>query len=260
LFFYFSLSAIILPKQKGNQAMKKITCLLSLVSCLAGCGGGTQTTPTEQSLSEIYSAAYAEFNDENYEQAAAEFINAESSFPASPWASDALIMAAYSQYMDGDFAGALLTTDRFMRFHPGHKDVAYVLYLRGMCYYRQVSDVRREPGMSVYALNTFQQLVDRFPSSEYAQNAKNKIMILKNYIAGKVMYSARRDMARENWTSAITRLQSVVSGAQDTEMTAEAMFRLTEAYTAIGLPEQATGYAVMLRKNFPDNEWTGKLH
>ena len=84
-------------------------------------------------------------------------------------------------------------------------------------------------------------------------------MILKNYIAGKVMYAARTDMQNENWTAAITRLQSVVSTAQETVMTPEAMFRLTECYTAIGLPEQATSYAEMLRKNFPDNEWTKKL-
>ena len=159
--------------------------------------------------------------DKNYETAATQFLQAESQFPSSPWAADALIMAAYSQYMDKDFAGAIMTTDRFMRFHPGHKDVAYVLYLRGMCYYRQVSDVRREPGMSAYAMQQFQQLVDRFPKSPYAENAKNKINILKNYIAGKVMYSARADMAKENWPSAISRLQSVVTGAQETVMTQE---------------------------------------
>ena len=146
-----------------------------------------------------------------------------------------------------------------MRFHPGHRDVPYMLYLRGMCYYRQVSDVRREPGMSAYALQQFQQLVDRFPKSEYAKNAENKILILKNYIAGKVMYSARADMARENWPSAISRLQSVLTDAQDTVMTPEALYRLTECYTAIGLPEQAYGYAEMLRLNFPDNEWSKKL-
>jgi outer membrane protein assembly factor BamD len=167
-------------------------------------------------------------------------------------------MAAYSQYSDNDFAGALLTTDRFMRFHPGHKDAAYVLYLRGMCYYRQVSDVRREQGMSSYALNTFTQLADRFPNSPYAENARNKILILKNYIAGKVMHLARSDMAKENWTSAINRLQSVITGAQDTVMTPEALFRLTEAYTAVGLPEQAAGYAEMLRLNFPKSEFNNQ--
>jgi outer membrane protein assembly factor BamD len=146
-----------------------------------------------------------------------------------------------------------------MRFHPGHKDVPYVMYLRGMTYYRQVSDVRREPGMSSYALNQFQQLVDRFPNSKYTENAKNKIIILKNYIAGKAMYSARSDIQKENWASAINRLQFIVKSAQETAMTPEAMFRLTEAYTAIGLPEQANGYAKMLRLNFPDSEWTKKL-
>ncbi|MCL2748484.1 MAG: outer membrane protein assembly factor BamD [Alphaproteobacteria bacterium] len=236
--------------------MRKLLAL-GLVIALCACGGSS--VEDERTLPEIYEAAYTQFNKGNYENASAEFIKAESNFPASPWASDALIMAAYSQYLKGDFPGALLTTDRFMRFHPGHKDVPYVLYLRGMSYYRQVSDVRREPGMSAFALQVFMQLVDRFPNSEYAENARNKILILKNYIAGKVMYSARRDMQKENWTSAISRLQSIVSGAQETVMTPEALFRLTEVYTAIGMPEQAEGYTKMLRLNFPENEWTKKL-
>lgn len=236
--------------------MKKLPLLLSLL--LAACAG-TAEVPAERPLRDIYENAYAEFNDENYDAAAAEFLAAETQYPSSPWAADALVMAAYSQYLDEDFAGAILAADRFMRFHPGHKDVPYVLYLRGMCYYRQVSDVRREPGMSAYALQQFQQLVERFPKSEYAQNAENKINILKNYIAGKVMYAARNDMQKQNWPSAITRLQSVVSGAQETVMTPEALYRLTECYTAIGLPEQAAGYSEMLRLNFPENDWTKKL-
>ncbi len=237
--------------------MKKKYLLFAACIALSACGG--TTPPPEPTISDIYNGAYNELNDENYTKASEEFIKAESDFPASEWAADALIMAAYSQYMDGDFAGTLLTTDRFMRFHPGHKDVAYVMYLRGMTYYRQVSDVRREPGMSAYALNQFQQLVERFPNSKYAENAKNKIIILKNYIAGKAMYSARSDMQKENWASAINRLQYIIKSTQETAMTPEAMFRLTEAYTAIGLPEQANGYAKMLRANFPDNEWTKKL-
>lgn len=239
--------------------MKKILVLFCVAVMMSACGGAKNEIVAEMPLAEIYAQAYDEFNDENYEEAAAEFLKAENQYPSSPWAADALVMAAYSQYLDNDFAGAILAADRFMRFHPGHKDVPYILYLRGMCYYRQVSDVRREPGMSAYALQQFQQLVERFPNSEYAKNAENKIIILKNYIAGKVMYSARADMAKKNWPSAISRLQSVVSGAQETVMTPEALFRLTECYTAIGLPQQAYGYAQMLRKNFPDNEWTKKL-
>ena len=238
--------------------MKKIVLLLCVCGVLTACGGGEEIV-SERPLEDIYQEAYKEFNKKNYEEAAELFQTAESQYPASPWAADALVMMAYSRYMDNDFAGSILAIDRYMRFHPGHKDVPYMMYLRGMDYYRQVSDVRRDPGMSAYALQQFQQLVERFPNSEYAKNAENKILILKNYIAGKVMYAAREDMQKQNWASAITRFQSVVETAQETVMTPEAMFRLTECYTAIGLPEQADGYAKMLKTNFPDNDWTKKL-
>lgn len=238
---------------------KKIFTLLCLTTILTACAGTNEDILEDKPLSEIYDTAYIEFNKEHYETAAEEFLKAETQYPSSPWAADALVMAAYSYYMDKDFAGSILVIDRFMRFHPGNKNVPYMLYLRGMCYYRQVSDVRREPGMSAYALQQFQQLVDRFPNSEYAENAKNKINILKNYVAGKVMYSARADMKKENWPSAISRLQSIVQTAQETAMTPEALYRLTECYAAIGLPEQVYGYAEMLKLNFPDNKWTKKL-
>ena len=238
--------------------MKKIFSIGMIFLFLAGCGGGDKIVQTEP-LADLYDAAYAEFEDRDYGDAAEKFLGIETQYPASEWAADALVMAAYSHYLDDDFPNAILTVDRFMRFHPGHADVPYMLYLRGMCYYRQVSDVRREPGMSVYALNQFQQIVDRFPRSPYAENAKNKINILKNYIAGKVMYSARDDMRKENWGAAITKLQSILTDAPETVMPAEAMYRLTQAYTAIGVPSQADGYAEMLKLNFPDSKWAKKL-
>ncbi len=244
-------------KAQGNSSMKKIIILTALAVILNGCGG-TELEP-EKSMAELYAEAYQEFNDGDYDRAGELFMRAEGEHSTDAFAPDALVMAAYSKYLDNDFPGAIIAADRFMRFHPGHADAPYVLYLRGMCYYRQVSDVRREPGMSVYALQQFEQLKQRFPSSEYAKNAENKINILKNYIAAKVMYSARTDMKRENWPSAITKLQSVITTATETVMVPEALYRLTQCYTAIGLPDQATGYADTLRKNFPDNQWTHKL-
>lgn len=240
--------------------MKKLLTFICCAIALCSCAGTSDNEiVVQQPLAKIYETAYNELNDENYEMAAQEFQKAETQYPSHEFAPDALVMSAYSYYLDNDFASAILAIDRYMRFHPGHQDAAYMMYLRGMCYYRQVSDVRREPGMSAYALAEFQNLIKRFPRSPYAKNAENKIIILKNYIAGKVMYSARNDMARENWPSAISRLQSIVSGAQETVMTPEALFRLTECYTAIGLPDQAQGYTDMLKLNFPDNEWTKKL-
>ena len=112
--------------------MKKLVIIFGLAAMLAACAGTDNEIEVMQPLNEIYENAYAEFNDENYEAAAQEFTKAENQYPSSPWAADALVMAAYSYYMDGDFAGAILSADRFMRFHPGHPDVPYVLYLRGM--------------------------------------------------------------------------------------------------------------------------------
>lgn len=230
---------------------------------IAGCwllsGCGKTPEPVQQTLPEMYASAYEKIGDDNYVEAAAIFLDIESSHPTSAWAADALIMAAYSQYQAENFADAVSTIDRFMRFHPGHANVDYVLYLRGMCFYRQVSDVRREPGMSSYALAAFNQLTQRFPKSEYAKNAENKIIILKNYIAGKIMYSARRDLVKQNYPVAITNLQTIIKTMPETQMTAEALFRLAEAYLAIGLPDQAAGYAEMLRQNFPNDDWTKKL-
>lgn len=239
--------------------IKKIFFVGIICAILGGCTSDKDKIVETLPINELFDEAYNEFERKDYDDAAEKFLSVETQYPANPWAANALVMAAYSQYLDDDFPGAILTADRFMRFHPGHKDVPYILYLRGMCYYRQVSDVRREPGMSVYALQQFQQLVDRFPRSPYAENAKNKINILKNYIAGKVMYSARTDMRQENWAMAITKLQSILTDAQETVMTAEAMYRLITAYTAIGLPEQADGYAKMLKLNFPDSKWAKKL-
>jgi outer membrane protein assembly factor BamD len=237
--------------------MKNFTlCSLLLTLLLGAC---SSAVPLEPGLPESYAAAYRELEDGNYTQSASDFSDIETRFPVSEWAADALIMSAYSYYMEQDFAGAILALDRFMRFHPGHPSVDYVMYLRGMCLYRQVSDVRREPGMSVQALQTFAGLVQRFPSSEYAQNAMNKIVILKNYIAGKQLYSARRDMKKQNWIAAIGKLQSIVADASETQMTPEALYRLYECYTAISLPEQAAGYAQMLKTNFPDSDWTKKV-
>jgi len=237
--------------------MKKIITVCSICGILAGCAG-SKIEP-EKPLSDIYSEAYEHFEDENYEIAANDFLQAESAFPNSEWAADALIMAAYSQYVDDDFAGSLITINRFMRFHPGHENVPYIMYLKGMCYYRQVSDVRREPGMSRFALSQFQQLTQRFPDSQYAENAKNKINILKNYIAGKLMYSGRNDIKKQNWPSAINNFQMVITNAGDTVMAPEALYRLTECYSALGITNQTDVYAKTLRTNFPESDWTEKL-
>jgi len=243
------------------QPMKfaKFCLLMATAAVLLASCGGTNEVIVVRPMDDLFDEAYDKIERERYSDAATLFLEIENSYPATAAAPEALIMAAYSQYMAHDFAGTIMSVDKFMRFHPGHPDVPYVLYLRGMSFYRQVSDVRRDPGMSGLALQAFEQLRDRLPNSEYAKNAKNKVVILKNYIAGKMMFSARRELKRHNFPTAITNLQNLITAFPETQMVPEAMFRLTEAYAAIGMRDQADGYAEMLSTNFPDNEWTGKL-
>ena len=154
--------------------MKKLLTFICCAIVLCSCTGTSDNEiVAQQPLAKIYETAYTELSDENYEMAAQEFQKAETQYPSHKFAPDALVMSAYSYYLDNDFASAILAIDRYMRFHPGHQDAAYMMYLRGMCYYRQVSDVRREPGMSAYALQQFQALTKRFPRSPYAKNAEN---------------------------------------------------------------------------------------
>ena len=235
---------------------KFITILLIpflLVSC-----SSKNKVEEDLSIEEMYTKAYSSFDKKNFETASKEFIDIENRYPSNKFATNALIMSAYSKYLDNDFAGTILLCDKFIRFHPGNENMPYILYLKGMSFYKQVSDVRRESGMSFKALETFQNLSEQFPKTEYAKNVKNKMVILKNYIAGKEMYLIRMDMKNKNWTSAINRLQNLIQNSQESVMIPEALFRLTECWTALGLPNQAEVYKKILDLNYPENTWTKK--
>lgn len=210
------------------------------------------------SIEEMFEQAYKSFDKKNFETASKEFSDIENRYPSNKFSINALIMSAYSKYLDNDFAGTILLCDKFIRFHPGNENMPYILYLKGMSFYKQVSDVRRESGMSLKALETFQNLSEQFPNTEYAKNVKNKILILKNYIAGKEMYLVRMDMKNKNWTSAINRLQNLVQNSQESVMIPEALFRLTECWTALGLKSQAEVYKKILDLNYPNDDWTKK--
>jgi outer membrane protein assembly factor BamD len=145
--------------------MKKLKLYLLAFLFLAACGGKSDIIEVRP-MDELFQVAYENVDKKNWEEASGLFLEIEAAYGATKWAPEALTMAAYTQYMNKDFAATLSTIDRFMRFHPGHENAAYMLYLRGMTFYRQVSDVRREIGMSQHALVTFMQLTQRFPNSE----------------------------------------------------------------------------------------------
>ncbi len=240
--------------------MKRILLVLMAVVMVYGCSSSSKDVIDDsRPLEEMYADAQKSLKKRSYREAIVKFEEVEQHYPASPWAANALINASYAAYMERDYVGTLTITDRFLRFHPGHEDVPYVLYLRGMSYMDQMSDVHREQGMAAYALATFTDLTKRFPNTDYAKNSKNKILILKNNLAGKALYTARREIAVQNYTAAIMELQRILRDGQETQMVPEALYRMTECYGALGVSDQVQVYSEILRKNYPDNDWTKKL-
>ncbi|MDR2685746.1 MAG: outer membrane protein assembly factor BamD [Rickettsiales bacterium] len=232
--------------------IKKQIIIVMALFALTACSG---TDAPELSDTEIYTEAHEKLANKDFSTAAARFEDVDKLHPASPWIADSLVLAAYSYYMDGDFASAILSADRFLRFHPGNPNAAYMMYLRGMAFMEQASDVQRDASMTQDAIAAFGALIERFPKSEYAENAKNKVSILRNYLAGKLMFLARQEMRRQNWTAAITRLNGLILSLQDTKMVPEALYRLAVCYAALGMGDQVRAQQEVLRTNFPDSEW-----
>lgn len=242
-------------KQEESKEMKKIFCLISALPIIYGCSS-TETNPT---LEDRYSEAQTALTKGHWGEAYYKFESFEKDFPTSDWSANALMNGAYSAYKDKDYLNAMMMSERFLRFHPGNPNADYVLYLKGMIAFDQLSDMHREQSMAEQALSTFNELVEKYPNSRYTKNVKNKIGILKNQIAGKELNLARRQMKIENYTASITILQGLITNYSETIITPEALFRLYESYTALNLPDKATEAKILLKNNYPENDWTKKL-
>ena len=139
--------------------------------------------------------------------------------------------------------------------HPGNRDVAYANYLKALCYYEQISDVARDQQMTQRALDALEDVVRKYPDSQYARDARLKIDLTRDHLAGKEMAVGRYYLTRGNYLAAINRFRRVVDDFQTTSHTPEALHRLVEAYTAIGLPDEARKAASVLGHNYPGSDW-----
>lgn len=247
-YLYFVSISLILDPEMRKIKFYLIATAVFLTACAS-------TPAPELTDNQVYANAHTQLTKRNYAEAAIGFEQVDKLHPASPLVADALVLAAYSYYMDSDYAGAIANADRFLRFHPGHKLAAYVIYLKGMSYMQQASDVQRDASMTQSALAAFGLLIERFPNSEYAGNAKNKVAILRNYLAGKMMFLARQDQLQQNWPSAITRLNGLIVSLPDSVMIPEALYRLAASYAALGMKEQVNVQIKLLQHNYPDSEW-----
>lgn len=203
----------------------------------------------------LYSRGVDALNSQKYNLAAAQFDLVEQAYPYSSWAVNAQLMQGYSEYLQNKYTQAIATLDRFIQLHPAHRDISYAYYLRALSYYEQISDVQRDQRATQEAIGALQEVVNRFPDTAYGRDAKLKIDLGRDHLAGKEMEVGRYYMQQKLYTAAIGRFQRVVDEYQTTNHTAEALHRLTEVYLLLGLPDEARRTASVLGYNYPGSEW-----
>ena len=224
---------------------------------MSGCSS-TKEIVENPTAEQVYNQAYELLERTSYKKAAETFEKVEMEHPYSKWATQAKIMSAYAYYKDKDYDSAIINIDRFIKFHPGNKDIAYAYYLKALCYYDQIAPVEKDQSNSERALEAFRQVVIRFPNTEYAKDAEFKMALASDHLAGHEMEIGRYYLSQENYLSALNRFSGVVNNYQTTTHIEEALYRQTEIYTIIGLPDEAQLSAKVLQHNYPKSKWSAR--
>jgi outer membrane protein assembly factor BamD len=222
---------------------------------LAACANKDKDAYVERPVEALYNTAMDDLAAEDYSKAAKAFDETERQHPYSIWATKAQLMAAYALYQAGNYDESILALDRFIQLHPGHTDIAYAYYMKALDYYVQITDVGRDQRITEDALKTMQEVVRRFPESRYARDARLKIDLTRDHLAGKEMEIGRYYENVGEYLAAINRFRVVVDKFQTTTHVPEALHRLIECYMALGLNDEAQRTASVLGYNYPGSEW-----
>ncbi len=203
----------------------------------------------------LYTLARTTLDQRNYKTAASLFDEVERQHPYSIWARRAQLMSAFSHYAAQDYSAAILSAQRFLSLHPGNRDAPYAHYIIAMSYYEQIADVQRDQRITQQAKDAMNELVRRYPASPYAADARLKLDLIDDHLAGKEMEIGRFYAKNRQWIAASIRYRRVVDDYQTTTHVPEALYRLVESYLALGIPEEAQRAAAVLGANFPGSKW-----
>ncbi|MBR0552257.1 outer membrane protein assembly factor BamD [Stakelama marina] len=225
------------------------------VSGCAKSGGPTDLPYVARDVGTLYSAAKERLDQGQYKLAAALFDEVERQHPFSIWARRAQLMSAFSYYMDRDYTKSISSAQRFIAAHPGSPDAPYAYYLVALSYYEQINDVSRDQKTSEQALAALGELQRRYPNTRYAADARLKVDLVRDHLAGKEMAVGRFYEQQGDWLAATLRFRKVVDEYQTTSQVPEALMRLTESYLALGVPEEARKAAAVLGANYPGSPW-----
>ena len=203
----------------------------------------------------LFDEGYDEFLNGDTLYAAKKFNEAELIFPQSEWAPVAALMTAYVYYSDDYYRDAIFELERFLKVYPKHKDIDYAYFLLAMCYYENIVDEKRDLDPLIKSRDTFQYIIKNFPSTDFATDAKFKIDLINDRLAGKEMYIARHYLKSKKWIPAINRFKNVLENYQTTIYAEEALHRLVEIYYILGLEEESKKYAKLLGYNYKSSNW-----
>ena len=234
--------------------------LLILVFCLS-CSKKTiekseiQETNLELQMIEAYKDGLEELKKGDALYAAKKFNEAEILFPQSEVAPRAALMAAYSYYSQNYYLDAITELERFVRVYPNHKDIAYAEYLIGLSYYEQIVDEKKDLNSIKNSKEVFSRIVEKYPDTDFAIDAKFKINLVDTILAAKEMYVGRYYFDRKKWIASINRFKFVIDNYETTIYTEEALHRLVEIYYLLGLEAEAKKYANLLGYNYQSSKW-----
>jgi outer membrane protein assembly factor BamD len=241
----------------------RIVAALAAVACiapLAACAGGAGQTKADtryvaRDVNTLYNAARDRLERGLYTQAAALFDEVERQHPYSVWARRAQLMSAFSYYAANDHTKSIDSARRFLSIHPGNRDAPYALYLIALNYYEQIRDVTRDQATTRQAMDALTEVIRRYPQSRYAADARVKMDLVRDHLAGHEMEVGRFYQDRRQWLASVIRFRNVIDEYQQTSHVPEALMRLTESYLALGLPEEARRSAAVLGANFANTPW-----
>jgi outer membrane protein assembly factor BamD len=228
--------------------------VLPLVGCAHG-KGPKDTAYVARDVSSLYTAAKRSMDRGDYEQAAKLFDEVERQHPYSVWARRAQLMSAFNYYLARKYTDAVNSAQRFVTIHPGNTEAPYAQYLIAMSYYQQIDDVNRDQTNTQQAQDAFNDLIRRYPDTRYAADARVKLDLIKDHLAGKEMEVGRFYQRSGQWLAATYRFRTVVDQYQTTSGTPEALERLVECYLALGIPQEAQKAAAVLGRNYPETYW-----
>lgn len=233
--------------------------------CLIGLLMVAACTKTGESSSEfidniepadvLYNQGLANLDAGDRKEAREKFEAVDKQHPYSELSRKSLLMLTFMSYRDGKYADTASIGKRYVTLYPGSKDAAYAQYLVGMSYFRQIPDVTRDQNITAKAYTAMKVVVDRYPESEYVQDAKLKMRIAFDQIAGKEMLVGRYYQERREFLAAVNRYRRVVEQFQTTRHVEEALARLTETYYSLGLVSEAQTATAVLGHNYPDSQW-----